>query len=258
MKNALPGSKYCFSHSDKMSTLRNVIIGAVISLFLSVLWYRLVPSEELKVLRDSAQKAAVETSERKETDEKANIRDQELSEQFNQFQTQLEPFINLAKERYPNIELSEALSNLKNDIKNNREIASRDIFKYPNELIKNNTVYALKQWKEKYPNLLIKIKLLNANTLHTEQVLYILCGFLISCDIKIECIRASSIKIGKEVPITIYTSPEFQNAAVLLLDALGNYIGGEKYYDEKTENKFIEINLNGIPNFYSNGNVILE
>lgn len=150
------------------------------------------------------------------------------------------------------------ISELKDEIKNIRESARSDFFKNPNELIHNNTVNALKLWKEKYPNLLVKIKVLNGSTAHTGKVLDISCRFLTYCKIKNECIRHSLWSPRSATPISIYTSNEFKNAADLLLEALGNYVSGESNYVEKSENRFIEIRLNGNPKFYSNGNVILE
>ncbi len=257
-KNALLGSKYCFYHIDKRPILISLIIGAVISLLSYGIWYKLGPSKELTAINAQSNINKKNAKEAEKRAQELSGQLLELSARFSQVQTQLDPFINLANERYPNIGLADALSKLNNDIKNVREIASRDIFKYPNELIKNKTVYALKQWKEKHPNLLVKIEVLNGSTPYTGKVLDILCWFLTSSYIESECIRGSLMSFGRTGPISIYTSNEFKNAADLLLKALGNYVSGEIYYGEKSENKFIEIQLNGNPKFYSNGNVILE
>lgn len=120
-KNALPGSKYCFFHIEKTPLLISLILGTLITLSLSAIWYKLVPSEELKALNIESNERKKTAAEEEKRDKESSEKLLEVSEQLSQVQTQLEPFISLANEKYPNIELAEALNKLNNDIKNIRE-----------------------------------------------------------------------------------------------------------------------------------------
>ena len=257
-KKALLGSKYCFYHIDKVSLLISCILCAIIGIFLTELYHRSIPSQELKALEDAEAREQIVIGQLTDLEKVHSDQSNEFSEQLSQIQTQLEPFVKLAKEKYPNIELSVALSKIQDDIKSINEIANRDIFKIPNQLIQNNTINALKHWHNMYPDLVVKVSLLNANTLNTEQVVQNIFRFLNSCKIKNEPVSISYITIGRKAPISIYTSDEVKSAAILFLDALRNYVTGEVYFEEKPENNFIEIKFCGIPRFSSNGSVVLE
>jgi hypothetical protein len=270
-KGALLGSKYCILHIDKTSLIIGALLGAFVSLVLTELWHSSFPSPELKSLRK--QQKTINESENNQRIRAAQLTGQvsalqialmdqrkEMSTKLDEVQNQLEPFIKLAKNRYPNYELPKALEMIIDELNDVRELASRDILKNPSDTILNMTFDAMKKWHSSYPDYQIEVSLLNAQTYNTENVITMVFYLLKSCKIKNTFKNKSYISIGRRSPITISSSLSNKEICISFINALSNYVTGNIYFQEdSTMNiNIIDINFCGIPKFYNDGRVILE
>ncbi len=107
-KRPLPGSRYCYFHVDKVPLLLTALLGAVLSLIVAEVYRSFVPSEESRRL------ASVEAK--------------------------LEPFVEVAKSRFPQLETEAALQRLREELDEVRRLAEP-----PEMRLESHTVRSLEQ-----------------------------------------------------------------------------------------------------------------
>jgi len=91
-RRAMPGSRYCCFHVERIPLILGGIVGAILSLVATELWRTIVPSEESRRL------SAVESK--------------------------LDPFVQMAKERFPTLDTEAALNKLQGELEEIRRLAA--------------------------------------------------------------------------------------------------------------------------------------
>ncbi|MGD2095581.1 MAG: hypothetical protein PVH77_11290 [Phycisphaerales bacterium] len=224
-KKALPGSRYCLFHVDKTYWFCGVVIGAILSFLIPMIWYRYVPSQELKELKKI-----------KEQNTKFN----ELSEHY-----------------FPNLSKLEAVDKLSEAMEKLEELRPKD----PDKKVTIKTFNSLKLWHNKYPNIHVSITLQNAATPNTKRITKNVYTLLKEAGIKTsENTPYMFILSSIASPIAVEFAPDLKKSAEELLKSLSTYIEGSIYFqsNESFEKNLIDIKFRGIPRFTKTGKVILE
>lgn len=221
-KKALLGSRYCLFHVDKTYWVCGVVIGAILSFLIPMIWYRYVPSQELKKLK-------------------------ELDTKFKGF-----------SERYfPELSKFEAVEKLSKEMEKLEELRPKD----PDKDVTITTFNSLKLWHNKYPNIHVSITLQNAATPNTKRItknVYILLkeAGIRTSENKPYMFYLSSIA----PPIAVEFEPDLKKNAKELMKSLSTYVEGSTYFhsNESFNKNLIDIQFRGIPRFTKTGKVILE
>jgi CheY-like chemotaxis protein len=195
-----------------------------------------------------------ETGERTSTDIKG------VQTQLEKVQSQLEPFIALARQRFPGLDVQEALQRLQGDLKRIEELATRDIPKPPSSTVSNDALTALRAWKIANPMILVAGNLGNADTPNAEAVFGSVAGLLKETGILFEYRMRAGMTAGRQAPIVVKFHPLFENHARGFIAALSGYVQGETRFLPESQRKQneIEITFVGIPKFLGDGRVTLE
>lgn len=183
-----------------------------------------------------------------------------LAGQLADVQDRLRPFEDLARSRYPDVAIEEALEKLRKDLEEVKELATRDTPKPPTDEVTRATLSALQVWRAENPSLRVALNLGNADTPHTEGVLKTVMQFLQKAGVPVEYRNRSGMTGGRNAPIGMRCAASRRASAEALKAALGNYIQGTAHvispggYSESE----VEITLVGISKFYNDGRVVLE
>ncbi|MCK4546134.1 MAG: hypothetical protein KAW17_01720 [Candidatus Eisenbacteria sp.] len=224
------------------------IIGALVGLLLTQVYHARFPSPELVALQGEVAKQ-----------QQAR---QELVDQIGEVKEQLEPFLDLARDMYPALDVGLALARIRSDITEVRELASRDIPTTPSPEITKKTVLALKEWQSSHPDWKVHIYLLNAGTKNAPVVESVLTQLLnhVGIPVRTPIRHYETIIVGRRIcPLAIKGAPGLRTTAEEFRDALATYLLGEIHIEEDPEvsHSVAVIALNGEPNFRLDGTVLL-
>jgi len=119
------GSAYCVFHIERLPIIYGAIMGAILSLFVSQVWGRFVPSVESTQLTAATRerdKLLLRVGDLQSDLQAAETRAKERSiaqaEQIERLEARLEPFLTLAAQRFPELPQDVALEKLQDQLRN--------------------------------------------------------------------------------------------------------------------------------------------
>jgi hypothetical protein len=128
---ALPGSGYCILHLEKAPLVIGALIGAVLSLAVSITWNKIVPSDEQRELRelkneirpvlDIARKTVPNASDKDALDALVREISAERGE-LRELKTEIQPVLDLARKNSPNASDKDALVALVREVNDLRRV----------------------------------------------------------------------------------------------------------------------------------------
>lgn len=224
--------------------------------------------EQADQLRQIIQKEEMTLDEARKR-EKDAIKDREklqknvdsLHSRLSQLVSRLEPFLEVAKLRHPDIPIDVALNFLLRELSETKELATRDIPKTLDKKIRSDALVSLSKWRKKYNSYKVILHLDNLQTPNTEQAYQIMIDLLKESLIPYRIARRTYIKIGKPVaPIVVATSRAQVDIAQELLEAFSPAFSSKVHIQQSDSINEGEIYLtiNGIPNFFNDGHIELK
>lgn len=115
-KKALPGSRYCLFHVDRGPLWLAGWVGAILSLVLTEGFRAVVPSTESRQLAAARRETADLKKAFTEREEHLNYKMDSLLKGNETLQERLDPFLKLARARYPQLDERHALGKLEKDV----------------------------------------------------------------------------------------------------------------------------------------------
>lgn len=182
----------------------------------------------------------------------------DLKNKLEEVESTLQPFLALAKQRYPDLKTETALAKLRSDIAAIRELATRDIPKNPADEVLAEALDSLASWRKTHPAVPVVLSIGNAATPHAEPVFRTLVDLCHSAKINPKLGWRIGVSSGRIAPITVKTSIELRDSATDLVSALKPYVRGSSKVVENEGEHQIEVLFNGIPKFSADGRVSLE
>lgn len=202
-----------------------------------------------------------ESKEQLETLRSASLQQAtQLQSQVGSLESKLDPFLELARKRFPDLSAEEALRRLRTELAEVRELASRDIPRDPSPDVAAAAVSALGEWHQRFPSASVRLNLGNADTPSAEAVFNAVMQLIQHARISHEYHSRSGVTGGRAAPITLSHPPGLKPAAESLVRALGTYVVGRTAFQEDgtmPANTFA-LTLCGVPRFRANGVVTLE
>ena len=191
----------------------------------------------------------------------------ELAQGSRALQDKLDPFLELASSRYPDLALEAALRRLQGDLEEVRELATRDIHKPLSQSVFERTVQLLRQWRDQHPNVQLQVNVNNMAAPNVDTVVDQLSSLLGSAEIpwRFGSVASTSASVmmglvGREPPYSLGAPLHLRDATTAFAQAIASFIETEAIirFDGGSDSMVINLTVNGVPSFRKDGRVILR
>lgn len=194
------------------------------------------------------------------SNEELHRQNTQLTLELGELSDKLEPFIQLAEDRYPDDDMDAALQNLRTELADIRDLASRDVACDPSEQVMEITSHALTGWQKHYPDLHIELSIRNIdrpNVVHVGNNVY---NLLSLAGIEVRRGVISHFTPGRAAAIVVEATRANSEPGQALAGALANYVTGSTVIQEDSTLAYdcIRLSLDGWPKFSASGQIQLE